>query len=100
MMTDGKGQKCVYDGWGRLREARLTAESDRIKAAYRYNGVGMRITHAINASTGTTDNDVTDAGDPANFFADDERWRVAATYASSANASPASATPAERYVLK
>jgi|GEM_PF-3567580 len=34
MITDGKGQKYLYDGFGRLREVQLTAESNRLKSAY------------------------------------------------------------------
>jgi YD repeat-containing protein len=46
LITNGKGEKYVYDGLGRLREVRLTTENNRIEAAYRHNGLGMRISHA------------------------------------------------------
>ncbi len=97
MTNDGKGQKYVYDGFGRLREVRLTAESNRIKSAYRYNGSGMRISHAINTSTGTTDDDVTDSTDPVTWFALDERWRTVAAYSGAGN-SAVGATQLERWV--
>jgi RHS repeat-associated protein len=99
MIADGKGNAYVYDGFGRLREVRIPGESNRIRNAYRYNGLGMRISQAINASGGTTDNDVTDSTDPVTWFAYDERWRIVATYSGTANAAPSdTATPKERYL--
>ena len=74
----------------KLREAgRWTAQSNRIKSVYRYNGLGIRISHAINASTGTTDDDVTDSADSLTFFAYDERWRMVASYVGAGSASAA-----------
>ena len=95
MTESGKGEKYVYDGFGRLREVYtwvLTAPSTwgwRIHAAYRYNGLGMRLTHEINV-----DNDADiDGSDVKTYFAYDERWRVVGTYDS-----PTAAGPTERWV--
>ena len=98
MTTNGKGEKFVYDGFGRMREVRVTGESDRIKSAYRYNGLGMRISQAINLSSGTSDDDVTDAEDSLTYFANDERWRLVAAYASTGDGGTGSASLLERYV--
>jgi YD repeat-containing protein len=55
LITNGKGEKYVCDGLGRLREVRLTNESKRLKVAYRFNGLGMRISRAdVVATTGRT----------------------------------------------
>jgi RHS repeat-associated protein len=95
MTESGKGEKYVYDGFGRLREVHDWVETApstwgwRIHAAYRYNGLGMRLTHEINV-----DNDADiDGSDVKTYFAYDERWRVVGTYAS-----PTAAGPTERWV--
>jgi RHS repeat-associated protein len=95
MTESGKGEKYVYDGFGRLREVHDWVETApstwgwRIHAAYRYNGLGMRLTHEINV-----DNDADiDGSDVKTYFAYDERWRVVGTYDS-----PTAAGPTERWV--
>jgi RHS repeat-associated protein len=95
MTESGKGEKYVYDGFGRLREVHDWVETApstwgwRIHTAYRYNGLGMRLTHEINV-----DNDADiDGSDVKTYFAYDERWRVVGTYAS-----PTAAGPTERWV--
>jgi RHS repeat-associated protein len=95
MTESGKGEKYVYDGFGRLREVHDWVETApstwgwRIHTAYRYNGLGMRLTHEINV-----DNDADiDGSDVKTYFAYDERWRVVGTYDS-----PTAAGPTERWV--
>jgi hypothetical protein len=50
---DGKGEKCVHDGFGRLREVRhvsMGSNNGNLKAAYRYNGIGFRTYSARNVN--------------------------------------------------
>ena len=75
LTNGGKTYKDMkYDAWGRLVEVRN--QSSVVQAAYRYNGVGHRITWQDDA-----DNDAdVDGSDPVYHLAYTEDWRMVAVY--------------------